>query len=342
MPPLVLAATALALGWVLLPFYAAILWALIIALLFRPVYVWLLPRLRHNRNAAATVVMLLVLLVGVLPFAVLTASLATEASVAYQHIESGEWSPALYLRGVFNAFPDWLKALLRQAGVANFDALQRRVALAMAQGSQFIAAQAFSIGLDTFDFVASLGVTLYLAYFLVRDGDKLSQLAEAALPVAPQYKRVLADKFMAVVSATVKGSLLVAAIQGALGGLAFWFLDVQGALLWAALMALLSLLPAVGAGLVWLPVALYFLANGAVWQGLALVAWGILVIGLVDNLLRPILVGKDARLPDYVVMVTTLGGMAVFGINGFVIGPTIAAMFIAAWHLASTAPAKPG
>lgn len=341
MPPLLLAATAAALAWVLLPFYGAILWALVIAMLFRPVYVWLLPRVRQSRNAAAALVMLLVLVLGVLPFALLTASLATDASQAYQRIESGEWNPALYLRGLFEALPAWLTSLLRQAGVANFDILQRRLAVAMAQGSQFIATQAFSIGLDTFDFVASLGAMLYLAYFLVRDGHELTQLAETALPIAPQYKRELVDKFITVVSATVKGSLLVAVIQGALGGVAFWFLDVKGALLWAALMALLSLLPAVGAGLVWLPVALYFLATGAVWQALALVAWGVLVIGLVDNLLRPILVGKDARLPDYVVMITTLGGMAVFGINGFIIGPTIAAMFIAVWHLAVVAPADP-
>jgi predicted PurR-regulated permease PerM len=338
MPPLLLAATALALAWVLLPFYGAILWALIIAMLFRPVYRRLLPRLRQHQNAAAAGVMLLVLVVGVLPFALLTASLANEASAAYQRIDSGEWRPAQYLRGLFDALPAWLTALLRQAGVADFDILQRRVAGAMAQGSQFIAAQAFNIGLDTFDFVASLGATLYLAFFLVRDGDELAQLAETALPIAPQYKRELVDKFMAVVRATVKGSLLVAALQGALGGIAFWFLGVQGALLWAALMAILSLLPVVGASLVWLPVALYLLATGAVWQGLALVAYGVLVIGLVDNLLRPILVGKDARLPDYVVMITTLGGMAVFGINGFIIGPTIAAMFIAVWHLAGATP----
>jgi predicted PurR-regulated permease PerM len=96
------------------------------------------------------------------------------------------------------------------------------------------------------------------------------------------------------------------------------------------------LLPAIGAGLVWLPVALYFFVTGATWQALALCAWGVLVIGLVDNLLRPILVGKDTRMPDYVVMITTLGGMVVFGINGFVIGPAIAAMFMAVWHIYMT------
>ena len=153
------------------------------------------------------------------------------------------------------------------------------------------------------------------------------------IPLAPAQQQDLVDKFSTVIRATVKGNLLVAAIQGALGGLAFWFLDVTGALLWAVLMAFLSLVPAVGAGLVWLPVALYFLVTGALWQAIALAAWGVLVIGLIDNLLRPVLVGKDTRMPDYVVMISTLGGMSVFGVNGFVLGPVIAAMFIAVWEI---------
>jgi len=125
----------------------------------------------------------------------------------------------------------------------------------------------------------------------------------------------------------------VAAIQGALGGLAFWALGISGALLWAVLMMFLSLLPALGGALVWGPLALYLLLTGAVWKGVLLCVFGVLVIGLVDNLLRPILVGKDTRMPDYVVMVSTLGGMAVFGVNGFVLGPVIAAMFIAVWQI---------
>ena len=148
-------------------------------------------------------------------------------------------------------------------------------------------------------------------------------------------------KFTTVIRATIKGNLLVAAIQGALGGVAFWFLDVSGALLWAVVMALLSMLPAVGAGLVWVPVAIYFLVAGSIWQCVALVAWGVLVIGLVDNVLRPILVGRDTRMPDYVVLVSTLGGMSVFGINGFVLGPAIAAMFMAVWHIRLSGPSLP-
>jgi predicted PurR-regulated permease PerM len=154
-----------------------------------------------------------------------------------------------------------------------------------------------------------------------------------AIPLAPEHKKELLQKFSTVIRATVKGNLLVAMLQGALGGLAFWFLGVSGALLWAVLMAFLSLLPAIGAGLVWLPVAFYFLVTGALWQGVALIAYGLLVVGLIDNLLRPILVGKDTGMPDYIVMITTVGGMAVFGINGFVLGPAIAAMFIAVWHI---------
>ena len=129
----------------------------------------------------------------------------------------------------------------------------------------------------------------------------------------------------------MKGDLLVALLQGALGGLIFWFLGISASLLWAVLMAFLSLLPAVGAGLVWIPVALYLLATGAIWQGVLLIAYGALVIGLVDNFLRPILVGKDTKMPDYVLLISTLGGIEAFGLNGFVIGPVIAAMFIAVW-----------
>lgn len=325
--------SALALCWILLPFFGAILWALIIAMLVMPVFQWLLPLLKQRGDVAAALVMLLVLLVGVLPFALVTASLGREAAFVYQHIASGAWNPALYLRGLFYALPSWASALLERAGVPDFDSLQRQLTEALAQASQFIASQAFGMGLDTFSFVASLGIALYLAFFMVRDGKEMARIVETTLPLPLQFKRELITKFLTVVRATVKGSLLIGGIQGLLGGIAFWFLGVKGALLWAVLMAFLSLLPVIGAGLVWAPVAAYFVVTGQPWQGLALVGYGIFVIGLADNLLRPMLVGKDAGLPDSVVMITTLGGMATFGINGFIIGPTIAAMFIAVWHL---------
>ena len=152
-----------------------------------------------------------------------------------------------------------------------------------------------------------------------------------AIPLSEDLQQNLSAKFTTVIRATVRGNIVVAVVQGALGGIAFWVLGIQGALLWAVLMAFLSLLPAVGTALVWLPVAIYLLATGETWQGIALIAFGVVVIGLVDNVLRPILVGKDTKLPDYVVLFATLGGLAVFGFNGFVIGPLIAAMFMAVW-----------
>ena len=330
---LLLIAVSAALGWILLPFWGAILWGGIIAMVFAPVHRWLLRHLKHRPMPAALLTLLIVVTLVIVPFALVSAALAREALLLYQRVQSGEWNAVSYFRHAFDALPTPLLSLLERFGWTDFDTLQRRLTVAMAQGSQFIATRALSIGQDTFEFIVHLFITGYIAFFLIRDGDALAETLRRAIPLSPAHKRELLEKFATVIRATVKGSLLVAAIQGALGGLAFWFLGVGGALLWAVLMAFLALLPAIGAALVWMPVAVYFFLTGALWQGAALLAWGLLVIGLIDNLLRPALVGKDTRMPDYVVMITTLGGMAAFGLNGFVVGPLIGAMFIAVWHI---------
>lgn len=342
LPVLLLIACALALGWILQPFWGAILWAVIIALLFLPLFRRLLPRVGGRRSLAASLVLLVVMLMGVLPLTLLAASLAREAAALYQLIAGGAWQPELAVRRLFAALPGWMTSLLDHFGVADFDSLQRRMSSGLAQAAQLITSQALGVGLHTFDFLTSLAITLYLAFFLLRDGEALVRTVAAGLPLAAAHQRALGEKFATVVRATVKGSLLVALAQGALGGLAFWVLGVQGALLWAVLMSFLALVPAVGAALVWAPVAAWFAAHGQWGAAAGLTAWGVLVIGLVDNLLRPILVGKDTRLPDYVVMIATLGGMSVFGLNGFVVGPAIAAMCIAAWHIAVNTAAEPG
>ena len=174
---------------------------------------------------------------------------------------------------------------------------------------------------------------LYVLFFFLRDGQALVRRLRDAVPLDADVKRSLATKFATVIRATVKGNIVVAMVQGALGGLIFWLLGLHAPVLWGVLMVFLSLLPAVGAAVVWFPVAVYLLVSGEVWQGGVLMAYGVLVIGLVDNLLRPMLVGKDTRMPDYLVLLATLGGIAVFGINGFVIGPVIAAMFLTGWSL---------
>jgi predicted PurR-regulated permease PerM len=330
---LLVVAVSLALAWILAPFYGTILWAGIIALLFAPVQRRLLRRLRGRRTLAALLTLLLVLLIVIVPFTLVSTMLAREAMGVYARVQSDPWNTAVYLRGLFDALPAPVVSLLEHFGLTDFEAVQRRLNAAVAQGSEFIANHAMAIGQNTFEFVAGLFITTYVAFFLIRDGDRVLEAVREAIPLAPAHKAELLGKFATVIRATIKGSLVVAAIQGALGGIAFWALGVQAALLCGVLMAFLSLVPAVGAALVWFPVAIFLLLTGSVWQGLALLAYGMLVIGLIDNLLRPILVGRDTRMPDYVVMLTTLGGLAAVGINGFVLGPSIAAMFIAVWHL---------
>jgi predicted PurR-regulated permease PerM len=330
---LLLVLVSVALLAILLPFYAAIMWGLILALLFTPLHHWLLQRLGNRPTLAAIATMLLVLIIVILPLSLLMLGLAQEASRAYQQLQSGALNPALYFQRAFEHLPAWVTAVLDRLGLVNFATLQSRLTTGLAQGTQMVATQIYSLGQNTFEFGVSLFIALYLAFFLIRDGHQSVPIIGAFVPLTPAHREQLWQRFVTVVRATVKGNLLVAGIQGALGGLAFWFLGLSGPLLWAVLMAVLSLLPALGAAIVWLPVALYFLMTSAIWQGLSLIAWGVLVIGLVDNLLRPVLVGKDTRMPDYVVMISTVGGMAVFGINGFVLGPLIAAMFIATWHI---------
>jgi predicted PurR-regulated permease PerM len=330
-----LVVVSIGMGWILLPFYGVIMWGSIAAMLFAPWYRWLLPRFKNRATLAALVTLAAVVVIVIFPLVMIAAALAREAALVYQRIESGQLNIVGYFQTVFNLLPAWITDILGGAGLSDFDSLQKKITNVLLKGSQFIATQALSIGQNTFEFFTSIFITLYLAFFLIRDGKQLARSIRHAIPLAPIHKNELIAKFATVIRATVKGNLIVALIQGILGGLAFWVLGVGAAVLWAVLMAFLSLLPAVGAALVWLPVAVYFFITGSIWQGVVLIAWGVLVIGLVDNLLRPLMVGKDTQMPDYVVMITTLGGMTVFGINGFVLGPAIAAMFIAVWHIYS-------
>ncbi|WP_194721953.1 AI-2E family transporter [Noviherbaspirillum malthae] len=332
-----LIAVSLAFVWILLPFYGAVFWAAVFAILFTPFYRRLLLAMQQRRNLAALATMALCLVIVFLPLTLITASLIREGSTVYERIRSGQLDFGAYFQQAINAMPSWMVGWLDRFGLGDIGSLFERLSTALAQGSQVIATQAINIGQNTFDFVVSLGVMLYLLFFLLRDGATLSARIKQAIPLSAEHKRSLLGKFTTVIRATVKGNIAVAATQGALGGIMFWFLGIQGPILWGTLMAFLSLLPAVGAALIWGPVAIFFLLTGAIWQGVTLMVFGVVVIGLVDNILRPLLVGKDTQMPDYVVLVSTLGGMGLFGLNGFVIGPVIAAMFIAVWDLFSAA-----
>ncbi len=272
-------------------------------------------------------------MIAILPVIILSVLLVQEGATVYKNIESGELDIAAYLAQFKHSLPPYFQHLLDRFGMGELNGLREKIVKAAMQGSQVLASQAFSFGQGTFEFVVSFFIMLYLLFFFLRDGAELVRKVRIAVPLEENHKRRLQLKFNRVVRATVKGNLVVAITQGALGGAIFWFLDIPSALLWAVLMAFLSLLPAVGAGIVWAPVAVYFLLSGMIWQGVVLGLFGVFVIGLVDNVLRPILVGKDTRMPDYMILISTLGGLAVFGLNGFVIGPLIAALFLSSWAL---------
>jgi len=324
---------SLAFFWVLWPYYGAVFWGSVLAILFNALFLRLLRKMPQKRTLAALLTLSIILVLVILPVGLISALLTQEAASVYQRVQSGELSFGRYFQQIYDALPSWVNGILDRSGLDNLGLIQERVTSSLTQGSQFIATQALSIGQNAFDFFVSFFIMLYLLFFFLRDGGALSRRIKEAIPLEAEIKRNIFSKFTTVIRATVKGNIVVAMLQGALGGLMFWFLGIHAPVLWGTLMAFLSLLPAVGAAIVWIPVAIYFLATGAIWQGVLLIAYGVLVIGLVDNILRPVLVGKDTKMPDYVVLVSTIGGMSLFGLNGFVIGPVIAAMFMVAWDI---------
>ncbi len=331
---LLLAAVSLAFAWILWPFYEAILWATVFAVVFAPLNRRLLG-IMGQRNLAALATVLIIITLVILPLTLIAGSLVQEATSLYQTIQSGELNFGRFFQEFLAALPSWATDLLNRLGLTDLSSMHERLSTALIQGSKYLAAQALNIGKGTANFLISLFLMLYLLFFFLRDGSALARRIRDAIPLRAEQQRALFTKFTIVTRAMFKGNLLVAAVQGTLGGLIFWFLGIHSSVLWGVVMAFMSLLPAVGAAAVWLPVAIYFLATGAVWQGVVLILFGAFVIGLVDNLLRPYLVGKDTEMPDYLVLISTLGGIAVFGLDGLVIGPVIAAMFIAVWDLFS-------
>lgn len=327
---------------ILWPFWGAVFWATVLAIVFSPVNRCIQRWIKDRRSLAATCTVILVVFMVLLPSAVVGAMVLQEAAVLVQSMQSGAMDPARLFERAFDLVPAWAATRLQEMGLANLEGFQQRLSAGFSKGAEVVATQALNLGQNTFDFVVGAFVMLYILFFLLRDGRLLAARIRDAIPLEPGLRDRLTSRFIKVVRATVKGNVVVAVIQGTLGGLAFWVLGIEPVFLWAVLMTLLSLLPAVGCAIVWLPVALYLLFSGSMWQGIGLIVYGTIVIGLADNILRPLLVGKDTKMPDYVILVTTLGGMALFGLNGFVIGPLVAAMFLAVWDTVASARVENG
>lgn len=327
---LVLATTAFFV-WMVRGFLVPIFWAAVFAVLFQPLFVRLTRLVRGHRSLAALGATLAVVLIVLIPFALLVVAVARQALSLYQRIASGEVNLQAPVDFIERSVPD-ASRFLAQYGVG-IDQVRSAVENAAVFGTQYVATRVFALGQNALTATILFVLTLYLLFFFFRDGDRILAGIIRAVPMGDMRERRLMSKFAEVSRATVKGTLVVAAVQGALGGILFSVVGIQAAVFWGVLMGVLSLLPAVGPALVWLPAAAILFINGAIWQGVVVIVGGALVVGLVDNVLRPILVGRDIQMPDYLVLLATLGGLMVFGLPGFVAGPIVAALFLVMWEM---------
>ncbi|MDX1532300.1 MAG: AI-2E family transporter, partial [Rhodothermales bacterium] len=327
---LIVTLVTLAFLWVVRGFLQPVFWAAVLAILFGPVY------LRLQRGVgrawiASVLTILLVVVVVFLPLIGVGAAVTNEAVGLYEAVASGEIDLAETANAADQYLPQ-LEALLARFDVDLVEVRERASATAVTV-SRFAAEQALGIGQSALRIIVLFILTLYLLFFFLRDGQRIIEALIRALPLGDARERMLFSRFAEVSRATIKGTLVVGVVQGTLGGLAFWVLGLPAAVLWGVVMTVLSLLPAVGSFIVWGPAAIYLLATGEIVKGVALIGAGAVIIGTIDNVLRPILVGRDTQLPDYLILLSTLGGLAVYGLSGFVIGPIIAGLFVTVWEM---------
>lgn len=321
----------LAFGWVLWPLFGGIFWAVAFAIVLDPLARRLTVAFGGRKALAALGVIAGFVVLIILPMLLIGNAVVNEATGLIAAIQSGEIDLNGMFQSLITALPLWSQTLLVQLGFGDLAGVQSSVAASLTEWIGANAPTMLSFGMNTAGFFVTLGVMLYLMFFLFRDGDAVLARVSAAVPMEEEVLADLLGTFTQVVRATVRGDILVALLQGCLGGLGLWVLGIHAAVLWTVLMAFLSLFPLFGAAVIWLPVSLYLMVNGLIWQGIGLFVYGLVIISLIDNIARPWLVGQATRLPDYIVLISTLGGIATFGMQGFITGPVVAAMFMAVW-----------
>lgn len=317
--------------WIVRGFLMTVFWAVVLAVLFRPVFRHWLRLVRGRASMAALLTTLTVIFVILVPSGLLVAEVTRQALGLYQRIASGEVDLHATIDLAERSIPA-LADLLAGYGI-DIERVRTAVEQGAMTASRYVATQALSIGQGMLTFTVLFTLMLYFLFFFVRDWERILDAIVRALPLGDERERRLFAKFADVSRATMKGTLVVAAVQGTIGGLLFAIVGIQAAVFWGVAMAAFSLMPVIGAALVWGPAAIVLLATGAVWEGIVLIAGGTLLIGLADNFLRPLLVGHETKMPDYLVLLSTLGGLAVFGIAGLVIGPLVAALFLVVWEM---------
>jgi predicted PurR-regulated permease PerM len=326
-----LLAVTLAFFWLIRGFLQPIFWAIALGIVVYPLHGRLVRRLHDRRSLASGISVVIVVIVVILPLIGIGAAVANEGAALYDRLQTGGLGVDTVTQ-LQQRMPQ-LTALIERVGL-DPARLEEQAQSAAVTVSRAVAERALAIGSNTLRGTIFFFLMLYLLFFFLRDGPRILDSLIRALPLGDERERYLLGRFAEVSRATIKGTLVVGIAQGTIGGIAFAVLGIGAPVLWGTVMALLSILPAIGTALVWLPAAIYLIVTGHLLAGAALIFIGVFVIGLTDNLLRPILVGRDTQLPDYVILLSTLGGLAGFGLAGIIIGPTIAAFFLSVWQMA--------
>lgn len=317
---------------VLADFWKPIFWAIILAILFTPVSDSLSARMGGRRSLGAALTILIVTVLVIIPTAYFGSAIISQALETLETLQSDVDRIGLYL--------DRIEAeLLAQFGTGTtglaIDNLGDRLENVIAGIGSWFVNLILGAGQGAAVFFIQLGMMIYLLFFLLRDGSAIYRAVFASIPLAGGQKERFFERFAVVTVATIKGTLVVSVVQGALGGIIFAVLGIPGALFWAAVMTVLAILPALGAAIVWFPAAVILALGGEWGRALILMGYGAFVISVVDNLLRPVLVGRDTRMPDWLVLFATVGGLTTFGVSGFVAGPVMAALFVVSWQMLS-------
>ncbi len=323
---LVLLAITAAFVYMLRSFLIPVLLAAVFTALFYPMYEKLLAVTRQKAGLSALICCVVLLLGLLVPVYILADSISREALAFYESAE--QKIREIIAQGDAGLWGDiknsvWVKRL----GLDEVDWQAELQNFAKTAGSTLLNFLN-KTSASTFDLVTNLFVTLFTMYYFFKEGAGLIQRLKFLTPLDEVYEDALILRFAAVSKATIKGTLVIALVQGVLGGLTLWLFGVTSPLLWGMVMVILSIIPMVGAWLVLYPIAFVQILIGNTWEGIAIFLIGALLIGNVDNLLRPKLVGRDAGMHDLMIFFSTLGGISVFGVMGFIIGPVLAALFL--------------
>lgn len=330
---IILAVVTLLMAVIVLPFAQPLLWAALAAIMFQPLYRRILRQMQGRRNPAAGMSLLVIFFVVMVPALWVGLLVVEQAIMLVTTLQEQPLNLAALFDSVYSALPTAAQDAINRSGWGDMARAQARLQELLSESAGLIASQAVSIGSGALSFVLSFGVALYVLYFLLRDGERIGRTVLRAIPVERAITERLAERFLGIVRATIKGTGVVALVQGALATITLMIAGVPSALLFGVITAIFALVPVIGSGAVWVPAGVWLLLAGEYWQGLFVLLTGFFIISSADNVLRPILVGRDTGIPDWIILITTLGGISLVGLSGIVLGPLVAGLFLASWSI---------